>query len=250
MKIYYKLVTILLLFFLISLTFDFPVTGDLTSPANLNVSPYYLENSVKQTHIPNVVTTVLADYRGFDTLFETSVILTAGIALILILFKSKRQKYSFSNLPRTTKGTDLVCQNSCKLAMPLMQLFALYVIAHGHYSPGGGFQGGVILAASFIFYAISFGVPNALNRFFKNKRQMLAYLGVLIYAGVGALCVILKKKFLEYVALKDILRVSDEMAHSYGVLFVEIGVALTISIIMFACYVFLATGNSFDDENL
>ena len=79
---------------------------------------------------------------------------------------------------------------------------------------------------------------------------MLAYLGVLIYAGVGALCVILKKKFLEYVALKDILRVSDEMAHSYGVLFVEIGVALTISIIMFACYVFLATGNSFDDENL
>ena len=143
-----------------------------------------------------------------------------------------------------------MCQNSCKLAMPLMQLFALYVIAHGHYSPGGGFQGGVILAASFIFYAISFGVPNALNRFFKNKRQMLAYLGVLIYAGVGALCVILKKKFLEYVALKDILRVSDEMAHSYGVLFVEIGVALTISIIMFACYVFLATGNSFDDENL
>ena len=250
MKLFYKIIAIFFLCYLVLLALEFPISGDILSPANVNVSTYYLKNSYSQTHIPNVVTAVLADYRGFDTLFETSVILTAGIALILILVKSKRQKNKFSSLPRTSIRTDLVVQTTCKIVMPLMQLFALYVIAHGHYSPGGGFQGGVILGASFIFYAISFGVPDAINRFFKSKRHILAFLGVLIYGGVGAICMLFKKNFLEYVALKDILSVSDKMAHSHGVLFVEIGVALTVTIVMFTCYIFLATGNSFDEENL
>lgn len=250
MKTFNKIISIFFLCFFVVLCFDFPKTGDSLSPANVNVSPYYLQNSFHETHIPNVVTTILADYRGFDTLFETSVILTAGIALILILTKSRRQKKDYVNVPITSSSTHLVVQTTCKLVMPLMQLFALYVIAHGHYSPGGGFQGGVILGASFIFYAISFGIPKAIDRFFKTKRHTLAYLGVFIYAGVGALCMFFKKNFLEYVALKDILFTSNEMAHSYGVLFVEIGVAITVTIVMFTCYIYLATGNSFEEESL
>jgi len=66
-------------------TFDMPKWGDPHSPAATHVSPYYLEHSIEHTATPNVVTSVLADYRGYDTLGETTVIFTAGMACILLL---------------------------------------------------------------------------------------------------------------------------------------------------------------------
>ena len=66
---------------------DLPAFGDPGSPASTHISPYYLENSVQQTRTPNVVTAVLMDYRSLDTLVETIVIFTAGIACALILRK-------------------------------------------------------------------------------------------------------------------------------------------------------------------
>jgi multicomponent Na+:H+ antiporter subunit B len=64
---------------------DFPRFGDPESPASIRVSPEYLKNSLQETATPNVVTAVLMDYRAFDTLIETAVIFTAGIACALLL---------------------------------------------------------------------------------------------------------------------------------------------------------------------
>ncbi len=64
---------------------DLPAFGDPLSPASTHISPEYLENSVAQTRTPNTVTAVLMDYRALDTLVETIVIFTAGIACALIL---------------------------------------------------------------------------------------------------------------------------------------------------------------------
>ncbi len=69
---------------------DLPPLGDHTSQANVHISPYYLQQSYAQSLTPNVVTSVLMDYRGFDTLIETVVIFTAGIACALLL-KETRQ---------------------------------------------------------------------------------------------------------------------------------------------------------------
>jgi multicomponent Na+:H+ antiporter subunit B len=66
-------------------TLDMPKWGDPHSPAATHVSPYYLQHSIEHTATPNVVTSVLADYRGYDTLGETTVIFTAGMACILLL---------------------------------------------------------------------------------------------------------------------------------------------------------------------
>jgi multicomponent Na+:H+ antiporter subunit B len=74
-----------------------PPFGDPSAPTNLHVAPYYIAHSLEQTHVPNFVTSVLASYRGYDTLFETAVIFTAGISLILLLrqpSKHKRKKRS------------------------------------------------------------------------------------------------------------------------------------------------------------
>jgi len=73
-------------------TQDMPDWGDPNSPASLHVSPRYIEKSLEETATPNVVTSVLADYRGYDTLGETTVIFTAGVCCILILRIRRRRR--------------------------------------------------------------------------------------------------------------------------------------------------------------
>lgn len=62
-----------------------PPVGDPTSPPNVHISPVYLARSFEETRTPNVVTSIIMDYRAFDTLIETAVIFTAGIAASMLL---------------------------------------------------------------------------------------------------------------------------------------------------------------------
>ena len=71
---------------------DMPKWGDPQSPPSQHVSPYYIQHTVEDTATPNIVTAVLADYRGYDTLGETTVIFTAGMACILILRTFRRKE--------------------------------------------------------------------------------------------------------------------------------------------------------------
>ena len=71
---------------------DLPVFGDPNAPAQLHVAPRYLEESGTLLHIPNVVTTVLASYRGFDTLGETIVVFTAGLGVLMLLAGATRTR--------------------------------------------------------------------------------------------------------------------------------------------------------------
>jgi len=73
-------------------TLDLPPFGDAANPVHHHVANYYLENSISQTTVPNVVTSVLASYRGFDTLGETAVVFTAGIGVLLLLRGRRKPK--------------------------------------------------------------------------------------------------------------------------------------------------------------
>ncbi len=66
-------------------TMDMPSFGSRAAPAHTHVAPYYLDQAVSETGVPNVVTAVLASYRGFDTLGEVVVVFTAGIAVLLLI---------------------------------------------------------------------------------------------------------------------------------------------------------------------
>ncbi|MEK7265650.1 MAG: DUF4040 domain-containing protein [Pseudomonadota bacterium] len=70
---------------LIYATFDMPAYGDGASPANSYMGEVYIDRTAKEIAVPNIVTAVLASYRGFDTLGETMVIFTAGLGVILLL---------------------------------------------------------------------------------------------------------------------------------------------------------------------
>ena len=73
-------------------TLDMPNFGAFDSPAQLHLGSKYLEITYKDMGIPNVVTGILASYRGYDTLGETVVVLTAGLGVILLLSGLKGRK--------------------------------------------------------------------------------------------------------------------------------------------------------------
>ena len=76
---------------LIYASIDMPLVGDPAAPANLHVAPEYIEGSRTDVQVPNVVTAVLASYRGYDTLGEVTVIFTAGVS-VLCLFSRRRRR--------------------------------------------------------------------------------------------------------------------------------------------------------------
>ncbi len=71
---------------------DLPLLGDPSAPANLHVAPRYIQESGREIGIPNIVTSVLASYRGYDTLGEVAVIFTAGIGVMALLGLGRRRK--------------------------------------------------------------------------------------------------------------------------------------------------------------
>lgn len=137
---------------------------------------------------------------------------------------------------------NIIIQTICRLLIPPIQLFALYVIAHGHYSPGGGFQGGCILGASFILLFVAYGLKEVKNRMAEKLNTLLCSLGVFIYAGIGALCLILGANFLDYGILHTILPVHTAKARALGTLGIEIGVGITVMSVMISIFLNIATG--------
>lgn len=75
-------------------TQDLPPFGSADTPVNTHVAPRYLEKSIEETSVPNVVTSVLASYRGFDTFGETTVIFTAGLGVLLLLRGRRKRVHS------------------------------------------------------------------------------------------------------------------------------------------------------------
>jgi len=240
----------------------------------MHVSPRYIENTMAETSVPNIVTAVLADYRGYDTMFETIVIFTAGVAclfLLRIFGTQKSEARLYRHIPsgitlRIKKGLgppddskdferidlmwvpyDLIVKTSSRLIVPFSQLFALYVIAHGHHSPGGGFQGGVILGASIILLAISHNLRFSIARFSEKRAVLLCGLGVFIYAGTGALCILLGSNYLDYGALSQVFGVDPVTARSHGILMVEIGVGISVMAVMVLLYYNLASAGRHDE---
>jgi multicomponent Na+:H+ antiporter subunit B len=147
------------------------------------------------------------------------------------------------------ESDDVIVKTIARLLVPFIVAYALYVVMHGHYSPGGGFQGGVILAASFVLLGVSHGLEKTRRRMSEKVAGVISSIGVLIYGGIGALCLILGGNYLHYGRLSKILGVDTAHARSLGILGVEIGVALAVMAVM--CTVFFAiftVGESPEDD--
>ncbi len=132
--------------------------------------------------------------------------------------------------PQTRDQASSIVRVICRLVAPFAQIFGLYVIMHGHSSPGGGFQGGVILASSFILLAFGDGIEEVRRRFPLQAITVMTSGGVLLYAGIGLACLALGANFLDY----SVLPVSEP--RSVGMLGIEIGVGVTVTAAMVSIF--------------
>ena len=210
-----------------------PTIGALDTPANTNVSQYYISNAYEDTHAQNIVTAVLADYRGFDTLFETCVMLLSGIAVLTILSaKEKVPQKSDKEIieyHRTSTFGSLLMDGAFRIVVPITLIYGLYVLFHGEVSLGGGFQAGALLACAYLLNPI---VPKFDVKRKQKEREELgiitAGLGAFLFAFTGILPMFNGGKFMELGKLPFSAETEAEI-HADGILMVEIGVMVCVA---------------------
>jgi multicomponent Na+:H+ antiporter subunit B len=125
------------------------------------------------------------------------------------------------------RHNSLIVNIACRVIVPFIFLYGIYVIMFGHYSPGGGFQGGTILAAGVILMRLCLGRKVTYKKFPPQMGLILGAIGLLIYGGTGLIAVLAGGNFLDYSSL-PIPGMEGAERRYYGILFVEIGVALGV----------------------
>ena len=169
-------------------------------------------------------------------MFETAVVFIAMLGIFTLLRREEKD----DELDQINDS--LIIRVAARFMTPFIQLFGLYVIAHGHYSPGGGFQGGVILGTSLILLAMANNMAFVKTFLCVEKMVSLAAIGVLIFAGWGLVPMAFGHPFLDYSAWSNILPFTGEvMARSHSMLAVEIGVAITVMTGMYGIYMSLVS---------
>ncbi len=213
---------------LIYATFDKPRLGDPQAPVHQHVAPWYLEMTPELIDIPNVVTAILGSFRGYDTLGEVFVVLTACFG-VLFLLSAGRSEHSPSPVkPAASTGGGLrhhlIPKVVGRLLIPFIVLFGLYVLFHGEYGPGGGFQAGAIIAAGIILYALLEGEAEALRAVPSSVLMGMVIGGATLYGAVGIAGIARGGNFLDY----SVLLADPVKGQQFGILLIEVGVGLAV----------------------
>ncbi len=127
---------------------------------------------------------------------------------------------------------DVVLRVITKLLLPFMMVFGFSVHFHGDYLPGGGFQGGVVVAAVVILYAIMFGLDRAMRVLPLVVVEKMVSLGVIIFAGTGVAGMLMGANFLDY----DVLAGDPVAGQHLGIILVEFGVLVSVTGTMLAIF--------------
>ena len=138
--------------------------------------------------------------------------------------------------------TTVVIQTIARVLVPFLQLFGLYIIVHGPVSPGGGFQGGVIVGASMILLALSYDLSSAETRVSHKIRIAMDSTGALLFAGIGLLGLLAGGVFLEY----GVIPLPMAPAEIRGLMILLIGVAIGIHIMALVASLFLCLAEDHD----
>lgn len=136
-----------------------------------------------------------------------------------------------------------------KALIPVIALYGFYVHFHGEYSPGGGFQAGVILAVTVILYSLIFGIAPTMRAITPGFARFIAGLGFIIYVGVGFWALAMGGNFLEYDALFR-EEPGGHVGQHVGIIVIEIGVLFAVAGSMVAIfYAFAGRVSEIRDED-
>jgi len=227
-----------------------PTVGDHNTPANMYISEYYISNAVEDTHSYNIVTAVLADYRGFDTLFETCVMFLSGITAMMVLSTKDKvnKKEIFNNETVVNIFESDVMDSAFRFVIPIVLIYGIYVLFHGEISLGGGFQAGALLASAYLLERIIPGVRFSF-KIFEDITLIFAGLGTFIYLLAGVLPMFNGGNFLEYGKLPFGPQTAEniEHLHTIGITMIEIGVTLCVMFVIISILDVVLERTDFDD---
>ncbi|MFP4489891.1 MAG: Na(+)/H(+) antiporter subunit B [Spirochaetaceae bacterium] len=143
----------------------YPLAGGLSSFTSLSpVAEAYATEGPDDLGAANLVTAVIVTYRGLDTLGEVTVlfIATAGVGFLLRKERTGKgegdngEEHADSKSSGAEKrGASEILETGSMFLLPILLLFAVYIFLHGHLTPGGGFQGGVVIAAGMLMLMLS-----------------------------------------------------------------------------------------------
>lgn len=188
----YKIALILLL--TVYLLYIFNQINNLDIKRNL--SDYYIAEGIEETGAINIVTSVLYDYRGFDTLGEATVILTAAATLSFLVSVRKKPIQGKTNSAIDTTKFTIVDYKTIVIIIPFLLVLGFYLIISGHISPGGGFVGGVVLAMIPVFLTIRYGITITEDKFKPTYKSLLEGIGAIGFIFLGLLGIFAGSNFL------------------------------------------------------
>lgn len=165
---------------------------DYTADEELNrTARYYADHTAEDLGAANLVTAIIVTYRGLDTLGEVTVLFLTASIVGLVLAKGKRKHRK--RLKRTLPPPGELLLTGTRLLLPLILLFGAYVFTHGHLTPGGGFQGGAIIASAILMLLLS----NPLKRFSHRLISMVESTSGVAFVFIGAFGIVLAGGFLD-----------------------------------------------------
>ncbi len=166
----------------------FNLYKDYDSRTTLNeTASYYAEEGPDETGAANLVTSVVVTYRGLDTLGEVTILFLTAAIIGLLLRTEKDSK----TVPLRQSSEFLI--TAAKVLIPMITLIGVYIFINGHLTPGGGFQGGAVLASTFILLLISISQRKIGHRLLEFTEAISGFSFVLI----GILGIILAAGFLD-----------------------------------------------------
>lgn len=230
-----------------------PSVGDPNSAPNTHVSDVYIEQTEAICNSPNMVTSVIVDFRAFDTLYETTVMFLAGVCVVLIL--SEKNKGAWSPAEPDAVGGDgknptyrtINKEVMVSIIEPVILIYAIYVLFHGEVSLGGGFQAGALIAMVYLLDVMVTKRKRNIFTFSKFKSAAAAGLGPFIYALCGIITMIGGGLFLEYRNFP--LPMEEAELHSVGILMVEVGVTIGVMCTIITILNTILERAVFDDDD-
>lgn len=158
-----------------------PAQGDPNAPTVNEVAQRYVEKGTEETGAVNTVAGMILDYRAFDTLGESFVLFTA-MCCVTMLMTNVNRKVRVYPQEVIRYSEDPIVTTVCRLIVPIILVFGIYIILNGHLSPGGGFSGGAILAAGLIIFAMVWGEVNAAQLISRKVVRTITLVSLCFYA--------------------------------------------------------------------
>ncbi len=194
-----------------------------TTDTAARLREYFVEFGPTLGHGRNIVNVILVDFRGFDTLGEITVLATAAIGVrALIRLANADDEDSSSALSTSTSP---IFRTGARLLMPVLLLFAVFLLWRGHNEPGGGFVGGLVAAAAFSLYLMAFGVNRA-RRALVVRPMTLLGVGLLVALASSIPAAVRGRPFLTAQWVTTPLTLGTPMLFDIGVFLVVTGVVL------------------------